>query len=257
MVEFWPVRTPTDQVWQAASEDDRAWAVRCAVELLWMRTGRVFGLTEVSARPCFTVPRPTTYSGYGGVPHGGTVRMWPHVPPTSALTGPCPCGGRGCDAGRHEVPLPAPIHKVLAVTIDGADLPAWAWKTRNRRWLLRIDGQPWPEQDLDAADTERGAWLVRYVKGVPVPPMGQQAAADLALELLKGANVGACALPDRVSSIARQGVQVDMQDLQAIFEARGFGIPSCDRWISMVNPGKQRAPAAVFSPDTRPAARLR
>ncbi|BDD81484.1 hypothetical protein TPB0596_12470 [Tsukamurella pulmonis] len=258
MVEFWPIHTPKDPAWQEATAEEREWATQCAVELLWMRSGRSFGLTEVSARPCFTHPRPSTYSGYGGIPHGGTVQSWwPFVPPSSAHLGPCSCGARGCNTGRHEIPLPAPIHKMLAVTIDGVELPATAWKTRNRRWLLRTDGQPWPEQDLDVGDDAPGAWVVRYVKGVPVPAMGQQAAGDLALELLKGMNLGACALPDRVSSIARQGIQVDMQDLQAIFEAQGFGIPSCDRWVAMVNPSRQRARAAVFSPDRHVAARLR
>lgn len=58
----WPVQSSARE-WADADPDGKAVAAELATNILWALTGRVFGLCEVTVRPCFS---PTDYSTYRG-----------------------------------------------------------------------------------------------------------------------------------------------------------------------------------------------
>lgn len=208
-----------------------------AVELLWRRTGRVFGLVERTVRPYRACDgRPSTYEGEGGV--AGVVDWYPVI---------------GCCApSRRRVALPGPVHEVLAARVDGTPVPPASWELREHRWLVRIDpvGE-WP------APAEPGpGFEIDYVRGVPVPLGGQEAAGALAYELWKASDGQDCGLPDNVRSVSRQGVSMEMVDMAALIGDQATGVPSVDRWIASVNPHRTLTRPEVFSPDIARGARV-
>jgi hypothetical protein len=252
----WPIESDSPE-WEAAEPDDRATAGELATTILWSLTGRVFGLCEATVRPCFG-PREhsSTYQGKSGV--GRDAYWWPGLISQTWAVGGCGCS-RSCDCvGPSEVALPGPVHSIVEVTVDGQVVPPPAYRIRNSRWLIRVDGQVWPQsQDLTAADDAEGAFTVTYKQGIAVPLAGRLAAGDLAVELLRARKGGRCKLPDRAISVSRQGIDIQMVDAQVLFEQGLTGVASVDQWIATVNPHKVRTRPAVFSPDARRVERLR
>lgn len=261
MVEFWPVDEPVgDAVWDAADPAARQKAKARAITLLWERTAQVFGLTEQVVRPCTDPKAVSSYRGTGGIPSGMAWTpgmMLGHID----VAGPCGCGSANCCVGAHETPLPGPVNSVLEVKIGADVLPASAYRIRNSRWLLRVDGQAWPSQNLNAPEGSDGTWIVRYVRGLPVPAPGQAAAGELARYLLKKAHdraASACGgLPERLKSIQRQGVSVELIDEQGLFEDGATGIEAVDLWLAVVNPDGRRQASRVINPSRRDAVRIR
>lgn len=90
---------------------------------------------------------------------------------------------------------------------------------------------------------------VTYTYGVEPPSAGRRAARYLAQELAKGWNGDDCDLPERVTSVSRQGVSYTILDDQAFLNDMRTGIYSVDLFLKAVNPDNARKPARVFSPD--------
>jgi len=98
---------------------------------------------------------------------------------------------------------------------------------------------------------------VTYTYGTPPPASGRAAARILATELVKlYANDDSCALPQRVTSIVRQGVTYTVLDNQSFIDELKTGIYAVDLFLKAVNPDKARARSRVFSPDTPRARRI-
>jgi hypothetical protein len=98
---------------------------------------------------------------------------------------------------------------------------------------------------------------VTYTYGTPPPASGRAAARILASELVKlYANDDTCALPQRVTSIVRQGVTYTVLDQQSFIDELKTGIYAIDLFLRAVNPDKARARSRVFSPDTPRARRI-
>lgn len=92
---------------------------------------------------------------------------------------------------------------------------------------------------------------VTYAYGTYPPTMGKMAARQLAIELAKlWAGDDDCALPQRVTSVARQGVTFTVLDPQDFIDDLRTGIYSIDLFLKSVNPDKARNRSRVFSPDT-------
>lgn len=90
-----------------------------------------------------------------------------------------------------------------------------------------------------------------------IPSTIQQAIDDLAAELVAGSRNEPCKLPERVTSISRQGVSWTLLDPMDFLDKGKTGIYSVDLILSAMNPGNtRRAVARVFSPEYRPPVRL-
>lgn len=245
---------PTCSDWVAnptpgsAQERNQERAEEVAKFLLWSWTAKLFGVCEHTLRPCFRPPdNSTTYRGREG---GAGPSFWPGLIQGTWVNGACGCRADcRCIIPDSMLALPGPVVSVTEVREDGVVLDPSAYRIRNGRWLMRIGGS-WPqEQDLEAADNAPGAFVVTYRKGIPLPKAGQYAAGDLACEILRGISGGACALPARAVSVARQGVDIQLLDPAQYLDAGLTGIPSVDAFIKAVNPGRARSRPRVFNPD--------
>lgn len=168
----------------------------------------------------------------------------------------CGCGG-GCSCNaRCEITMGVPVVGVTEVTIDGVILAPAAYRVDYVQGrgpvLVRTDGECWPEcQDMNVGPDDVGAFTVTYQYGKPVPRSGQIAAGRLACEFAKACVGGDCVLPNELSSLTRNGVEVSVVDPAALPESILTGIAEVDRWVRSVNPANLRYRPRVLSPDVR------
>jgi hypothetical protein len=97
---------------------------------------------------------------------------------------------------------------------------------------------------------------VTYTYGVEPPTLGKLAARTLAFEFCKLWNGDDdCMLPQRVTSVSRQGVSYTILDSQEFIDDMRTGLYVVDMFLKSVNPDKARARARVFTPDVPRARR--
>jgi hypothetical protein len=107
-----------------------------------------------------------------------------------------------------------------------------------------------PGQCPDFCDT-----CITYEYGTMPPLAGQNAARVLANEFVNAVeDPSECKLPERVTSISRQGVSMTLLDPQDFLENGRTGLYAVDLFLKTANPTGALARARVFSPD-RPRAR--
>lgn len=98
---------------------------------------------------------------------------------------------------------------------------------------------------------------VTYSYGAPPPATGKAAARVLAKEFIKlWTGDDECALPQRVTSVSRQGVNYTILDNQDFIQEMRTGLYVVDLFLKSVNPDGARAKARVFSPDVPRARRM-
>ncbi len=158
--------------------------------------------------------------------------------------GTCGCGVR------DEIDLSGgrfPVHGAWSVIVDGVTLDDSAYTVRGRRYLTRIDGQSWPSYaDL----TDPDAFQVSFAYG-RVPPVGlRNAAAVFAFELAKKCAGGTlrCAIPERVTSITREGVTYTVIDSQRFLDEGRTGIYTVDLALAAAKAGRAEVRPGGYSP---------
>jgi hypothetical protein len=167
-----------------------------------------------------------------------------------------------------EVDLGAfPVIEIDAVKIDGVLIPPNEYQLGpGRRTLVRLrtsagatptERYGWPvNQLLDLPDTEQGTFSITYTYGTPPPQTGWLAAVTLARQLLLNALDLENSLPSRVTAMTRQGVTVQIADIEDFLKNGDSGIYEVDLFVLTFNPSKQRLPSLVWSPDTGRARRM-
>lgn len=176
-------------------------------------------------------------------------------------------GACGCSLGRpgcsqvSEVELPGyPVVAVLGVAIDGETITEDNYRLDDRRWLVFVDEfehadgrtrSGWPCcQNMRRASTEVGTFEVLYAWGESPPPGGVSAAAMLGCQfsLACGSESQrrACRLPQRVQTIARQGVSYAAIDKLELFSEGRTGIDEIDLWVGSLLVGRKRQSAHVI-----------
>jgi hypothetical protein len=230
-----------------------------ASEFLWRWTDRQFGLREGTIRPCRQdcTEGLSTYYGAGGGLHGSSpfsptlIRgEWFNIGCGSGCGDAC-----GCSWGR-ALRFEIPVYDIVSVEIDGATLPATAYRVDEGRFLVRQDGGVWPYcQNMNAVLGSEDTWAVTLRTGSPVPVGGQVAAGKLACELAKAAcGTKGCELPSRVQSVTRQGVSISMMlDTFDDLDKGRTGIWLIDSWIASVT--KPDIGFSIASPDYQPVGR--
>lgn len=232
-----------------------------AAAMLWNWTGQVFGVCEVTTRPCRSNCSSAhrwldTFWGRGPYPWQGRADGGSWVP---LLIGGewynmgCGCAGTcNCsEDGPNSIRLPGPIVSITSVKIDGVTLDPSEYEVLYNRLLVRKNGTAWPAcQDLLANSTQPDTFEIIYERGVDVPIGGQVAAGVLACELAKAAcNDGTCQLPKRIQSLTRQGVTIGFtDDFRGLDDGR-TGIWMIDSWTASVKAPQAKAHAGVRSPD--------
>lgn len=205
-----------------------------ATDLLYEATGRRWpGICEDTVRPCGRAAGTTGPAWHGTVldsPGWSWQTSW----------GVCGCNQpRQCSCvALSMVTLGTePVTAVSEVLIDGQIVPPEWYTVHDYHWLVGLrkdDGTLLTFkccQDLSKPPTAPDTWQVKFAYGTPPPQDGVLACVDLALELAKASAGGDCALPPRVTSMVRQGVQVALIDPLAIVAAGGFGVYSVDLFV--------------------------
>jgi len=141
------------------------------------------------------------------------------------------------------------------ITVGADIIPVDAWRVDNGQWLVRTDGDCWPEcQDFntDSGDT---FFQVTYFQGLPVPNVLLRAAGELACEWARACAGAECRLPQRVTSISRQGVSVSLQYIDVLLKHGLTGITTVDQVIRQFNPYGLTSKMSISSPDWPPPRR--
>jgi hypothetical protein len=237
--------------WSSTPPAAAAYAADTAAAIMWAATGRRYGQCAVTVEPC-TRGEETFYQTYP-LAEVGAGSTGPYI---SGGIWHNSCGGGSCGcSGRCEVALAGPTSTaaITAVTVAGVIVPPAAYVVYDGYLLTRVDGGCWPTcRDYSDPAT---AFTVEYLRGDPIPDHVQAAFERLACELAKACTGGDCALPQRVRSMTRQGVEIQMVDLADEAGRIRTGIATVDQIIEAENPrGLQQRPS-VLSPDL-PAPRM-
>jgi hypothetical protein len=227
----------------------RTRAVGLASLVVWGLTGRRYGLCDITVQPC--TPRsgrsyqvyPVGLDVWGGAGLGFHPiiedGVWRNV-------GTGSCCNSGC-----EVDLPGPVAEVTEVTVAGAVIEEDAYQIHDRHLLVRVDGGCWPAC-VNYGNQDPPDFTVTYRRGEAAPTPVLEVTATLACEFARACKGVACRLPSRVSSLTRQGVDVQFADLTDLFAAGLTGIDEVDRVILTVNPHRRAEPPQVWTPDLPP-----
>lgn len=185
-------------------------------------------------------------------PPGAGQGAWPY----SSTWGACGCWNYGSlmdnwlyppinqFVGTHLAPMAIklPHEPVIAVTeVLENDAPFTAWRYTRSGWLERTDGLPW----VACLDTTQ----ITYAYGQLPPPAGKDAAIRLAIEFAKKDFGLGCSLPERVTTISREGITFTTLDPMEFLPLGKTGLYRVDLWLASVNPYANRQRARVFSPD--------
>jgi hypothetical protein len=147
------------------------------------------------------------------------------------------------DVGHRNLRLrQTPVRSVTSVKYRGRELDPSEYSLRNNSYLVRPNGIPWvldPVYELE----------ITYTHGTPPPAAGKRAAIRLANELIL-ADMGSakCSLPERITSVARQGVSYTVMDPQEFISNGKVGIYEIDLFLASVNPNKAKKRPKVFAP---------
>ena len=243
--------TDVEELGVYADSDYAYDAVKTASYILWGLSGRKFsGVTTVTERYVSAYDpylraggsrlnyNPTLINGQvENIPHGGFGR-YSHRDYQGDGTSSY---SRLRLRGRKVVE----IHTVR--DIDGEIIDPSTYYLSDHSTLYGTPNAKWSSSNVE----------VTYTYGTPPPSAGRAAARILATELVKlFENDDTCALPQRVTSVARQGVTYTVLDNQDFIDELKTGIYAVDLFLRTANPDKARARARVFSPDTGRARRI-
>lgn len=224
-------------------DDTVEWAIALASKILWAASGRRYGTTGRTVRPCYEGDHAFGFHGRSDNRHDD---LDVHVHSYSGYT---------CTCSLPELKLPGPIAAVEEIIYNGTvlDPSAYAIKTyghQARRVLLRLDGESWwccndltaSPQTVAESDDSCPAWEVTYHQGRMVPLEAVGIATAFAEQLARARCGGRCAenVSAGVTKIARRGTT---REYEAPAAAQALGVmsdlPSYARdWLTAVNPSR-------------------
>lgn len=241
----WEVNVACHADWAEFPADVRARAEQWATDILWMLSGRRFGVCPVTVRPCQDCGE-ASWQTYGVIWDDGSSGWVPYLYDGKWFN--CSCLGTHSCRPASEVALPGPVAGITEVRVDGELVPPEAYRVDDAVWLVRQDGEAWPQQqDLGRPVGAPGTFSVTYLRGTPVPEAGKIAAGAVAYEFAKACVGADCRLPKQVQSIVRQGVEFQVMPEDPADALTG--IPEADQWLRAVNPAKLRQRPRVASLD--------
>lgn len=135
-----------------------------------------------------------------------------------------------------------PVLSISSIMVGAEAYPVSGVTMTGKRLLHRNDGSAWPEFTMTD---------VTCTWGRPVPAMLQRATERLTCELLSLRSDRPSALSDRVRSVSRQGVSMELVSSEDLLSQPGgrTGIYEIDLAIATYNEQGHNAMPAVFSVD--------
>lgn len=234
--------------WETLSGAQQAAAKDYAALVLWGATGRQFGLCEVTVRPCGMKRCPDGGADFYG--YSWSSGTWvPYI--FNGVWYNCGCGGAcSCDP-RCQIRLLGPVDSIVEITIGGVVVDPDTYRVDDQHWLVRTNGECWPTcTDMDTDDGDN-VLVVTYRRGTPIPTALLMAGSILACEWGKACTGADCRLSGRVSSLARNGVQIDMVDPSQLLSDGFTGLPEVDAIIRAINPYRVQQRLRIYAPELR------
>lgn len=214
---------------------------------VWAATGRRFGLCPRIVRPCGK----TCSSQDGGGGYYWSEGTWmPYIFAGAWRNYACGCGRCQPDC---QVWLEGPVASVTSVIMDGVVVDPATYRVDDGHWLVRTHnvstGDCWPFTQDYNQNSGPGTFIVEYMQGARVPSVLQRAAGELACEWVKACLGLPCRLPQRITSIARQGVSISMVSIEDLLRHGLTGVSTVDSVIRNLNPYGLVSPMKIASPD--------
>lgn len=143
-----------------------------------------------------------------------------------------------------------PATEIVEVLIGGIAVDPATYHVDDDHWLVRSGGECWPQcADMDNLVGDN-TFEVTYLRGTPVPQALLRAAAMLACEWAKGClNDDTCRLSNRVTSVIRQGITIDMVDPESLLESGMTGLWEVDTVIRSLNPHRTVERLRIYAPE--------
>lgn len=247
--------------WDSYSTELQTAAAEYGAIVIWASTGRRFGLCTRVVRPC---RRDCEDCGGTGGWYWGDGTWYPYI--MNGLWRNCSCPGDcfGCRPA-CQVWLEPPVASITSVYFSGSGIvdPS-TYRVDDYQWLVRqgpaVTGSGatdcWPimnNLNFPASGAgepfDNSAWQVTYQQGVPMPGALSRAAGELACEYAKMCLGQPCRLPQRATSISRQGVTVSLVDVDQLLENGLTGVVTVDNVIRAFNPYRLTSRMKIASPD--------
>lgn len=180
------------------------------------------------------------------------------------LTDGCMCGCSPDQVNLGFWPVTELISvRYLGVTYTGSDLTD-NFHINDWRFLARNDGQTFRSGNQWAiaegphdSDTEGFVFEVTFNHGLKVPRLLTRATRDLACNFVAACCDKPCALPQRVTAVARQGISMDIASVTDLLKDGRTGIYTVDLAIQVFNPSKLQSPSFVWAANTDSRIRTR
>lgn len=139
---------------------------------------------------------------------------------------------------RHQ-----PVLSVSKVVYLGKEMNPSSYTLRNNSYLVQKNSLPWILNDINDIS-------ITYTYGLNPPSAGIRAAIRLANELiLADSGSSDCSLPERITSVSRQGVSYTVMDPQEFLANGRVGLYEVDLFLTAVNPIKAKKRPKIFSVD--------
>ncbi len=137
-----------------------------------------------------------------------------------------------CDIRLRRSPV-AEVHSVTHIdrcNVPGDEVANWCWKAAQ---IISVccNGCGFA---VFACGCDSNVVRVNYTIGSNLPPGTEGLTAWLATEYGKAAQGKACALPERVTNVTRQGVSWTILDPQEFYEKKMTGMARVDNWLNAV-----------------------
>ena len=245
----WTIPDPLccTEAWAATPAEVQSAARDYAAFILWAATGRQFGLCQIDVRPCGMRRCADGMGEFWGYDWSGGTWV-PYIFDGQWFN--CGCGaGCSCDP-RCQVRLMGPVASIIEVTIGGIAVDPATYRVDDDHWLVRTAGECWPQcADMDTDDGDN-VFVVTYQRGTAVPNALLRAAAMLACEWAKGClNDETCRLSNRVTSVIRQGITIDMVNPEDLLESGLTGLWEVDTVIRATNPHRTVERLRIYAPE--------
>lgn len=155
-----------------------------------------------------------------------------------------------------------PIRQINQVTIGGEILDPACYRLDEWRYLTRmaLPGPPvvdawWPScQNMALNDDQPGTFSVDYQWGSDPPPIGRDAACQLACQLFMacGGDAADCLLPAGTTRVERQGITVERGLLTNwLNPAEPTGLVVLDTFLRAYVRNNAKMRSAIYSPDVQ------
>lgn len=224
-------------------------AVKTASYLLWGMSGRKYNGTQTVTERYVSSFDPYLRTGASALTYAPTLIDGEVKNIRVGGTGPYGDDdylGDGTSASTRVRLRGRKVSKIHTVRdMDGEIIDPTKYYLVNHSTMIATPGANWSSSNIE----------VTYAYGTEPPVAGKNAARILATELVKlYENDDSCALPQRVTSVSRQGVSYTILDNQDFIDELRTGLYAVDLFLKTTNPDRARNRARVFSPD-QPRAR--